>query len=144
MRKTAYILLQCTWGLPQTLIGAVIYLFHLRSRQPMYHGAAVSLWKRRYSASIGMFLFLSEHDADSRPLLVHEYGHTLQSLLLGPLYLPVIALPSMLWMLLPPCRKLRREKQISYYSFYTERWANCWAERICGEPAEGSRRENKG
>ncbi len=135
MKKVLYILLQCTWGLPQTLIGAVVFLFHLHSRHSLYHGAVVSCWKRRYSASMGLFLFLSERDADCRPLLVHEYGHTLQSLLLGPLYLPAAAIPSMLWMLLPPCRKLRQKRHISYYSFYTERWANSWGEKTCKEPS---------
>ncbi len=135
IRRILYIILQCTWGLPQTLLGAVVFLFHLHGGHSIYHGAVVSRWKRQYSASIGLFLFISERDAHCQPLLVHEYGHTLQSLLLGPLYLPVIALPSMLWMMLPPCQKMRRNRKISYYRFYTERWANAWAERVCGEEA---------
>ena len=133
MKRFLCILLQCTWGLPQTLVGAAVFLWHLRGRHTMYRGAVVSRWKLDYSASIGLFLFLSERDAENRPLLVHEYGHALQSLLLGPLYLPVIAIPSMLWMLLPSCRSYRRNTGVSYYSFYTERWANAWAEKICGE-----------
>lgn len=32
----------------------------------------------------------------SNQLLVHEYGHTIQSLMLGPLYLAIIGIPSTL------------------------------------------------
>ena len=37
----------------------------------------------------------------SKRLLVHEYGHTIQSLIFGPLYLIVMGIPSTLWGFLP-------------------------------------------
>ena len=64
---------------------------------------------------------------------VHEYGHTIQSVLLGPLFLPVIGLPSLLWANLPACARYRRNRGISYYSFYTEAWANRLGEWVTGE-----------
>ncbi len=67
------------------------------------------------------------------PLLVHEYGHTIQSLILGPYYLLLIGLPSMLWLRLPVFQKLRNRKHISYYSFYTEKWADFCGEKITGQ-----------
>ena len=52
----------------------------------------------------------------------HEYGHTLQSKILGPLYLFVIGLPSLIW---AGCfEDYRKENKISYYDFYTEKWAD--------------------
>lgn len=137
MRRVLYILLQCTWGLPQTLLGAVIFLLHLRRGHYFYHGVIVSEWGMHDSASIGLFVFIGERDAACRPLLVHEYGHTLQSLLLGPLYLLLIALPSTVWLHLPCFRRMRRKKHLSYYTFYTESWANCWGEKVCGEKSMG-------
>ena len=69
-----------------------------------------------------MFLFLgNKHD---RRVLVHEFGHSVQSMLLGLLYLPVIGIPSFIWCNLPPFRKLRKEKGVSYYRFYPESSAN--------------------
>ncbi|GHU00152.1 hypothetical protein FACS1894186_0040 [Alphaproteobacteria bacterium] len=55
----------------------------------------------------------------------HEYGHSRQSLALGPLYLPVVMLPSftlnrLAWAL--PTSVFDRR----YYDFYTERWADAW------------------
>ena len=49
----------------------------------------------------------------------HEWGHTRQSLLLGPLYLPLVGLPSLLWATWwTPLRST------SYFRFFTERWAD--------------------
>ena len=72
-------------------------------------------------------------DELSHRLLVHEYGHTIQSLILGPLYLIVIGIPSTLWGFLPYTNRMRREKKISYFSFFTERWANELGERATNQ-----------
>ena len=55
----------------------------------------------------------------ARRLLVHEYGHTIQSLILGPLYLPFVGLPSLLW---AGCYRLFRIRR-AYVSVYPENWA---------------------
>lgn len=71
-----------------------------------------------------MYVFIfSEMDKDFRSFTIkHEYGHFVQSKILGPLYMFVIAIPSMVW---NACFKsYRRRKNISYYEFYTEKWAN--------------------
>ena len=71
-------------------------------------------------------------------LLVHEYGHTIQSLILGPMYLPTIGLPSVIWLNFPGFKHWRRRTGTSYYSFFTERSANHLAERVLNRPAMGS------
>ena len=86
---------------------------------------------------MGCFIFMDERALRDRPLLVHEYGHTIQSALLGWLYLPVIVLPSVLWFSLPALRRYRKKHRRSYYAFYTERWANRLGERVCREPSMG-------
>ena len=57
-----------------------------------------------------------------REYIAHEYGHTIQSRKLGPIYLLVIGLPSIIW---AGCfENYRKKHNISYYSFYTERSAD--------------------
>lgn len=73
----------------------------------------------------------------SARLRVHEYGHTIQSLLLGPLYLIVIGLPSFVWSRWKRLIWLRRESGIPYSWFYTERWADWLGERITKEKSCG-------
>ena len=142
MKIVFYIIIQCTWGILQTLVGFIIFLIHIRERHFWYRGAVVTGWNHKTSASIGLFLFISDRQNSdkerkkaaslaelSERILLHEYGHTIQSLLLGPLYLPIIAIPSALWCFLPWCRQKRKVEQLSYYSFYTEKWADRLGEK---------------
>ena len=65
-------------------------------------------------------------------LLVHEYGHTVQSIIFGPMYLLVMGIPSMVWGFLPYFVN-KRKKGISYFSFFTERFANYLGEKATKE-----------
>ena len=114
MRRFLYILLQCTWGLPQTLAGAVLWLVFAGSRHFRYREAVATQWPLRGGISLGLFIFVSD-----TTLCYHEYGHTLQSLILGPLYLPFVGLPSLLW---AGCYRLFRIRR-AYVSVYPENWA---------------------
>ncbi len=60
-----------------------------------------------------------------------RFGHTIQSLILGPLYLIIIGIPSVLWGFFGA--KKRKEKQIPYGAFFTEEWANRLGEWVTGE-----------
>ena len=130
MKTALYVFAQLSWGLAQTLAGALIRMLLPRCRQFRYHGAFVTVWKRRSSAALGMFIFLADApEPVQKRLLVHEYGHTVQSLLLGPLFLPLVGLPSVLRAL--SWNGGRR----SYFSAYPENWANRLGERVTGEQA---------
>lgn len=134
MKKALYVFWQYLWGLPQNLAGGVLYLYYrLKGCSHFsYQGALAVIWPRsKGSMSLGRFLFLQP---DWRPgdhrLLAHEYGHTIQSLILGPLYLPLVGLPSILWAGLPYFNRLRRRTRRSYYSVYPENWADRFGERF--------------
>jgi len=133
-----YYLIQFTWGILQNLAGAFWFLCCLGKKHSRYHGAIVTRVRRkrfRGGWTFGCFIFLTEPltRAEEHDLLIHEYGHTLQSLLLGPVWSLAIGLPSMLWCNLPLFQRLRREKGISYYRLYCEAWANRLGERATGE-----------
>ncbi|MFW5779968.1 MAG: hypothetical protein ACOCWI_00765 [Bacillota bacterium] len=76
--------------------------------------------------SLGMFIFVcASRDKEwTDKTKVHEYGHYLQSLILGPFYLFIIGLPSFIWCNNKKYRKLRKTTGKSYFEFYPERWAN--------------------
>ncbi len=133
MKKFFYYALQWTWGLPQNLLGLALWLCCKGQRQSSFHCAAVKRWQLGGSAGLGMFLFLGQ-SAPNR-VLVHEYGHSIQSLILGPFFLPVIGLPSLLWAGLPMARRYRQRRGKSYYRFYPERWANYLGNRTTGQLA---------
>lgn len=131
MKQLLYRILQCTWGLPQTLLGLLEFIKHWNELHYMYRGAVVTECKKNLNISLGMFVFITENkEGNNRErgqrILDHEYGHTLQSLLLGPLYLVIVGLPSWLWCNLPCFCEMRKRTGISYYAFYTEKWADVW------------------
>ena len=122
MKHLLFWLWQWTWGFPQTFIGLIVYLCNWNRPHETYHGCIVTHWGNRGSLGMGMFLFLGKGAGPETT--VHEFGHAVQSLILGPLFLPIMGIPSFLWCNLPPCRRLRKEKGISYYRFYPESTAN--------------------
>jgi hypothetical protein len=122
------------WGLPQNLLGLILMIYHRNDRRSTYRECVVIHWGGTGSMSLGMFLFLGNKN-DPR-VIVHEYGHTVQALFLGPLYLLVIGIPSFVWCNLPPFRKLRKEKGVSYYRFYPESIANYLGAKVTKETCD--------
>lgn len=71
--------------------------------------------------SLGDYLFVNP--MSSQKSIQHECGHSKQSDILGPLYLIVIGIPSLLHNIVHYlCSKIGIKW--NYYSFYTESWAN--------------------
>ena len=126
MKRFLYLVCQWTWGLPQNLVGGVLYLFYRVKGCPhfRYQGAFGVVWTQDSgSMSMGSFLFMHPTwtPAD-KELLAHEYGHTIQSLFFGPFYLLTVGVPSILWAGLPGFKKLRRKGR-GYYTVYPEKQA---------------------
>ena len=113
------------WGLPQNLIGFILYSYFKKGNvaQGKINDSYYTAIPGKGSAiSLGMFIVVFGYYQDYTKILKHEYGHSIQSKILGPLYLLVIGLPSIIW---AGCfNKYRQKNNISYYSFYTEKWAN--------------------
>ena len=134
MKTLLFRIWQWTWGFPQSLLGFIIYLMNLHKPHETYHGCIVTHWNQRGSLGVGMFLFLGK--GSDRRVLVHEFGHAVQSAILGPLFLPIMGIPSMLWCNIPFFRKLRREKGVSYYRFYPESTANRLGSMVTKDPCD--------
>ena len=116
-------LLSWIWQLPQNIIGCLITSLMCYEVFPGAYGWCNS--SSTGSVSLGSYVILgSGRDINTYR---HESGHQKQSQLLGPLYLLVIGLPSLCWAGLWCNLKMVRhftESNISYYDFYTERWAD--------------------
>ena len=134
MKRILYILCQWIWGLPQNLVGSLFYLYYRAKGCPhfSYQGAVVTVWTRRSGhRSLGRYLFMHPTwTPRNHALLAHEYGHTIQSLFFGPLYLLTVGLPSLVWAGTPALQRRRRERHISYYSVYPEKSASALGERF--------------
>lgn len=126
MSKVLKFLRDWIWQLPQNLVG-ISYKYLIKdsiiTRINKDNKEYKCYLKRtRGSISLGKYIFIQQRYKHSGFVIKHEYGHTKQSLILGPLYLIIIGIPSITWAGL--IHKLPWFKDKDYYWFYTERWAN--------------------
>ena len=109
------------WQLPQNLCGLFVipFLFPIEGIRKNKNG--VMFWKVKKmdgaGLSLGQFVFIEDfYDLGT---MRHEYGHAVQSMLLGPLYLLVIGIPSLIHFWIWDKNKSKKP----YSAFYTEKWA---------------------
>ena len=142
------VFLHCTWGYTQTVGGLILYLWYIRCPHSYYGEVIRTKWPLKMGLSLGLFIFTPEDPREddtseaaaaerklNEEMAVHEYGHTFQALLFGPLYLIVVGIPSLAWGLIPAFKKMRSDKGISYTSLFCEKWASDWGEAVTGKKA---------
>ena len=128
-----YYVIQMTWGIIQNVAGLFVFLAFIRKKHYFYKNTVVTEWSLRSSSmGLGMFVFLGRSDVKDEAILAHEYGHTVQSMILGPAYTFVIGLPSLFWANSRKMARFRKKRGMSYYRFYPEMWANRIARRRIG------------
>lgn len=119
------------WQLPQHLL-AILYIGYLvmmckdLSVDSRYKQAIVIPCVMRGAVTLGCYVFVGLN-SEYRKTVKHELGHTIQSKILGPLYLIVIGIPSITYCGLRRIFPSLRKK--NYYDFYTEKWANNLSEK---------------
>lgn len=119
------------WQLPQHII-ALIYFGYLVMMckdlgvDSRYKQATVIPCIMRGAVTLGNYVFVGLN-SEYRKTVKHELGHTIQSKILGPLYLIVIGIPSITYCGLRRLFPSLRKK--NYYAFYTEKWANNLSEK---------------
>lgn len=119
------------WQLPQHLL-AMIYMGYLVMMckdlgvDSRYKQATVIPCIMRGAVTLGNYVFVGLN-SEYRETVKHELGHTIQSKILGPLYLIVIGIPSITYCGLRRLFPSLRRK--CYYNFYSERMANYLSEK---------------
>ena len=112
------------WQLPQNLIALLLYniLGYWSYYGGKYRDNYIIVCKAALSSfALGDYMFLTPFSNERA--MDHELGHCRQSEILGPLYIPIIAVPSLLNNLYDRLLTLIG-KEYDYFSFYTEKWAN--------------------
>ena len=119
------------WQLPQHIV-AIIYFGYLVMMckdlgvDSRYKQAIVIPCVMRGAITLGNYVFVGLN-SEYKETIKHELGHTIQSKILGPLYLIVIGIPSITYCGLRRLFPSLRKK--NYYNFYTEKWANNLSEK---------------
>ena len=131
-----------TWELPQTFVGFLVWLIQGWQPLQVYRGSIVTD-TANFGVSLGGFIFsmgksafqklgypkqLAESDAEL--CIRHEGGHAVQSRILGPLYLLIVGIPSLVMNLMSSW-SLTYGKRIFWKNYY-KRFPENWADRLGG------------
>lgn len=110
------------WQLPQNLVGLLLLFFILGEEKHRLGGIRFYYLKTFPGGiTLGEYIMVG---TKQNLVVRHEYGHVLQSRMLGPLYLIVIGLPSLVHAWLNNVIGCCDRHKEGYYHFYTEAWAN--------------------
>lgn len=109
------------WQLPQMLLGLIVKRFYKKDTLVVFkRNKHTIICSDRFKSSFTLGKYIFYRNKQNVRVLKHEYGHVIQSLIFGPLYLLVIGLPSLLWYWY--CELTKKPKDY-YLNFYTEKWA---------------------
>ena len=125
----AVLLTRFIWELPQNVLGILVWVVVRHTILEATHKHHRLFFQvPNFGVSLGSFVFWSDFEGAAVQNLdnkVHEFGHTLQSLYFGPLYLLVVGLPSLSRVAYGVLYyALKKEKWLGYYAGYPERWAD--------------------
>ena len=119
------------WELLQNLLGVMNLVFHTLRGSVMeraFERNRMFIRVRSGAVSLGFFVFWSDtgngvFTLDARNKL-HEYGHTVQSRMLGPLFLLVVGIPSVSRVIYAHWYYRKHGKEwTGYYRGFPEKWA---------------------
>ena len=83
------------WQLPQNIAAGLVFLIYKKKiYHQIYYKGKIIFWLKNsnFGVSLGNYIFLD--DLSSKHSMPHEYGHCVQSIIFGPLYLIVIGISS--------------------------------------------------
>lgn len=106
------------WQLPQNILGLLFILF-ISGDEKHNLGNVRFYYAKTFPGgiSLGEYIILGDKNEKS---IRHEFGHCIQSRILGWFYLPIVGLSSILHAWLHDCKAIGKK----YYHFWTERWAD--------------------
>ena len=127
MNKIVKFITDWIWQLPQNLLGVLWKLIKkynitifISNEDIESVEANAYLINGKGGVTLGKYIFISQTYTDQTHVIRHECGHVKQSKILGPLYLIVIGIPSILHAWLNNYIGCCEKHEEGYYHFYTE------------------------
>lgn len=135
------------WQFPQHIIAYVIILINCKSIKLMVSKDGISHYLVDHlfdnAISLGNYIFLDSNGNFSYKTIKHELGHQKQSLMLGPLYLIVIGLPSIIGNIIDRIKHKYFNKYYDPDFYYKQPW-EAWADKLGGVVRKSINNVNKG
>jgi hypothetical protein len=127
------------WQFEQHLYAGFLFLINIGAvYSKRVNGVKVYFAKRfpkSTSISLGNFLIFAENtDPETHPeyfdvttkTVIHEYGHSIQSKIFGPIYVLVIGVPSFITATI---KRIFKKDSVWYHKRYPEHWADVLGEK---------------
>lgn len=134
MKKFKFILLYI-WQLIQNIIGLLVINYYKPQRVHTLDNGVKIYYSHKMTGglSLGNYCLVNTghyrkdiNESLKRDTVRHNaIGHVKQSRLLGPLYLLIVGIPSLIWTIL--YGPIIKPTKNGYYKFYTEKWADSLA-----------------
>lgn len=119
------------WQLPQNLLALIMLLYY--KKEEVYHrlnGRVFYYTKEmRSGISLGNYVIMNRDDMEDG--MRHEYGHSIQSRYLGPVYLLFVGLPSIIGNIYDSIAHAKWPYVKSYEWYYNQPWEK-WADELGG------------
>ena len=123
------------WELPQNILGLIILLF-IRKKviKKTHYKTRIFYQVNKFGISLGSFIFyfdyFEKYNSFKATNQEHEFGHSIQSLIFGPLYLIVIGIPSISRGIYSQLYfKIKNRIWPHYFRGYPENWADSLGKR---------------
>lgn len=129
--KMLYYILNFTWGIIMNIFGLIgAAAFSAAGRKPFFYAGSIvfRVGHNWGGVSLGIFSFVCEEAGQHT--LDHEFGHSLQNAVYGPLFPFIVAIPSFTryWMI-----RLSKLKVDNYDDAWFEGQATEWGTKIAKE-----------
>lgn len=121
-RKLLYV-----WQLPQHLLALLLLKKFPYEKKHYYETSTIYVLKKgNFAVSLGEYILVDKSWLPGNHIIRHEYGHTKQSHMLGPLYLFIVGIPSAFQNKLGRilAKKGNNEYRKNYYNRFPENWAD--------------------
>ncbi len=139
MIKQIYYILRFIWELPQNVLGIIIYFLNKKKVYSIRKlDGRLYFQNNNFGISLGSFIFWmpiwQDNYSEVPIVLKHEFGHSFQSIYLGPLYLIIIGIPSVARVIYAKLfYKVKRNNWGNYYNGFPEKWADTLGEKHVGK-----------
>jgi|AntAceMinimDraft_16_1070373.scaffolds.fasta_scaffold91812_2 hypothetical protein len=116
-------ILKILWQLPQSIVALFVrWIYSPCTETIQYKGKTVYVCPSfRGGLCLGEYIFV--RSTKNVKMIPHEYGHSRQSMMLGPLFLLIVGLPSIIQAGLANLYPLSNWMR-NYYKRYPENWAD--------------------
>lgn len=115
------------WQLPQNLLGLILLLFY--KHEKVYHrlNGRTFYYTNEMPSGISLGNYIIMNREDRKEGMKHEYGHSIQSRILGPLYLFTVGILSLcgnIYDRVAHKNWTNKESAKWYYNQFVEKWAD--------------------